>query len=1658
MSSSSERGKLRPSGESSRARAGWRKPASAGSGGPSRYWTQRQERGLEQETVNRIKLIAYAVTLLVLVAVFVAYLLFRPRPVPLAALIVTDYRSPLSPNALAAEDARRLEAAFGGYRNIRFSSAREGRDGHWKAILRSQLQRARAGGPGNGRLFPDNDVVLLYLSAHGVVDSQARPCLLMSGSDPLDERTWVPLLELVAYVNEFTESSRKVLLLDGGRIRENWPAGILHNGFADALQHALQAQPIERWFVLNSTRRDQRAHAAPELGGSVYAWFVAAGLRGAADANQDKRVSLRELYDYLQNHVDSWARQNRSERQRPLLIPEDAADFGLTYVTDYQRPTAEPLPADPEREGTIDRLWARYARLEQAGFCRTAPLDCALVPRDLARLEALNLAGEAYDEQFRASVAAVELALDTAEADPLAQRLPLPSASIVLQQRLGQITESEIEAARSAFSKWQQKPEGQPSEPVTTPYPAACAAVWRHVLEQARGNPQQPMEAALRFLQTTPNRSIVPVKEIALLGLLREHLDWEAAGTFAWRAIQAQDAAERSAVPADVRSHYWIRQQADAAENDLRRAWDELFVGDSKALAEADRRWTQLIAEGTGGQFGEIARVDQLVSDAYATRDQTCHAWPHLAQWLLTYPELPDRAQLVDTLLELGRKNRELAAALDRPLMRDGSADTESLSQLHDRVRSRLDALQGRYHQVCGALSVAEAGSVRATLGRIASVLEIPLVTEQREDLRHKFFANLVAKTEIQDRGIIEPAEDSEAGEERLAWLTDLELHPALAVLDRTHVVSAEERVAAVRTFEKLEVQSVAPEQARWLRLKRLAEMGGEIRTRLTEIEDVKNRLAAKTEERLSAGDPPSPPDARQGLARADLLVRSAAGLLRGRSWRSSDEDPSQQLRRLDWNYFLLWQGARVAEDFWGPVRGESSSFFAASGREYLNAARQLYGAARTYQDPLSHRLAGLDRAAASWRPLVVGDVDAVEGESLVRHQLEVQDTANVPPGEAAVFIRWAGGDWAPLVDVANQQPLRRRLAVVGQAASPQALEHLFRNDADRPLSGIMEAVALYRGHVRTSSFSIGQESPAAVVAYRRPDFGPPRIRVKGDSTQKTQIIFLLDCSGSMKERIAVEGQQTQTRLQIARSRLQEVLNSLDEDTYQVGLILYGHRAGWEEYQRGRYRTKWRSPADERRKLHPAEDVELVVPVRPIKFADVDGHVRDVRDVIAAKLDDLIPYGETPLYLAIIEALKSFNRDLPGPRHIVVITDGVNEQTADGAPQNVIKGRSDVQQALTNPLTRAQIDIIGFDLKPEFRNEEERQRWISSRDDLIRIARDPLSQGEFHEARDPSSLVEKLRNSLRLVKFFVYRDGLPPPLPEAFLDLNQPWTVQDFQREAGYHVALAGHTTAVSERVRLEGGESLLLVFNPAANRLEHLRFNDELRASKSDLRNPRQLEQRFFVGAHLPQRRAGTEVWFRISVQNAAAHLFSPRPRQIWAEIRPLPAGKQVFYVGDPEFEPDQPVPVLRLRVSPWPLEAQRAEIRFWFAMKEGTGSQSFDVHLEQPTVIDLPGATLRAETQPGDANAPYQILVMESHPGPASGYPLRLQLRPPPDFVSHSYFEEAAKVRHLFALTDRSFWKQERPKLLVTPVRQPGVLDDWISTGPLEVDLPRR
>ena len=120
-------------------------------------------------------------------------------------LAITPYGDPIPPNAFASEDMDRFREAFEPRRMLRFFSTQEirftnlaetvldGSDLSRDAILDcfdTSMKGTKPGGPGK-------NVVLLYLSAHGVLDAQGNACLLFGprfGST--DEAGWRQQLEL----------------------------------------------------------------------------------------------------------------------------------------------------------------------------------------------------------------------------------------------------------------------------------------------------------------------------------------------------------------------------------------------------------------------------------------------------------------------------------------------------------------------------------------------------------------------------------------------------------------------------------------------------------------------------------------------------------------------------------------------------------------------------------------------------------------------------------------------------------------------------------------------------------------------------------------------------------------------------------------------------------------------------------------------------------------------------------------------------------------------------------------------------------------------------------------------------------------------------------------------------------------------------------------------------------------------------------------------------------------------------------------------------------------------------------------------------------------------------------------------------------------------
>ena len=173
----------------------------------------------------------------------------------------------------------------------------------------------------NERVTGHSDVMLIYVSAHGLTQD-GDVWLLASGADPqapLGGR--YRLASLLAQLRE-CEAATKVLILDAGRLDYDPLRGLLDNDFTCHLHEQVVQLGDPSLWVLVSHGAAQRSHLSPALRRSVFGYFVAQGLAGAADANGNQEIDLRELSDFVTLGVAGWVRQTTGDaaHQTPVLL------------------------------------------------------------------------------------------------------------------------------------------------------------------------------------------------------------------------------------------------------------------------------------------------------------------------------------------------------------------------------------------------------------------------------------------------------------------------------------------------------------------------------------------------------------------------------------------------------------------------------------------------------------------------------------------------------------------------------------------------------------------------------------------------------------------------------------------------------------------------------------------------------------------------------------------------------------------------------------------------------------------------------------------------------------------------------------------------------------------------------------------------------------------------------------------------------------------------------------------------------------------------------------------------------------------------------------------------------------------------------------------
>jgi len=1628
-------------------------------------WSERKDTSYQQATTRHgLRIAAWSLLFLAMLAGFVAWLVWTPLRTPIIVAIATNCESPLPPNAWAAEDAERLQL-LDQQEVLKCSTVAWESKELGIAQLRRQLEVAAPGGP-------HKDLVIVYVSLPGAVDEAAEPCLIPPGASPWNSNEWLRVRDLLGQIFPQDASGKpaarvkKLLILDAGRMGSDWKLGLLYNSFAERLQVVVQELNIPNLAVLNSTSPGQVGWAAPELKGSVFGYFLWQGLNGAADVeqsgNRDKVVSLQELRHYLQAYVGQWVTENRAAIQEPMLLPADA-DFPLVFRHSSE-PTSVPPPGEPDpRWQSIAALWQKHAELARNNPYRFQPLAWEEFQQTLLRLEELAQSGRAYEDEFndtrkRAEALAASLANEHLGGNAAAMSLalarryrPWPSAGEIELLPAPWKRPPDAPPAKAPASP-SSKPAGASPQPAAEParpytYLAAAATAWDHVL--ATPSSATELQDVLKFVDRSQREFPVDVIEVHFLRMLVAYLDpetWKNGAGMVHRALLARQAAEQAAAPADPRACYAIQPSVAQADEERRSGEDRLFVGSPGDLQQSENLFTK-----SAGEYAAAIRRADEIATAFQVRDRAYSVLPHLAQWTLARPQAGDTV------------DGNLRTAIDSTGRLSGMLDEQLAAQqwppeataLAVRLNGQLQALGDVFQRECADLKTA--GEDKLTVGRINAVLSVPLLTgQERSWLRDKQLAIMRALAPTGSQYVVNlaaklPAETGETAGGALDRLRHWEEDPiSLLLLSAEVDASPPLTVAGQEAVSDKDASGKHGDLTRELLVKRLARQSANVRRRLNELPEAVHRHLQQTAALLEDKAPTPAGKVRVGNSQADRLARAAAVFLDSRLRAKLGADLVDSLRRLDLRYLMLCQSDRALADFWGPAPGKDASYFSLVTRVYGQAADKLCKSG----PPWTPAVERLEEAARK------GLQPAVEPKNLfvdekdvsVRHSFAVAIPPNLPQGTAAVYLRDSTG-LLPLLNEARE-PLRRMDMGVAAPGTLHTPEYWIPNNVRLEKADRLQAVALYRGHVRWDDFYVPPSTGRDIV-YTRSEYPKPTIVVRGELRQTSAVLFILDCSGSMGTPQVVEGKNV-TRLDLARDTLIGILRRLaaPENPYHVGLMIYGHRVGWNPEKQDE--VVIRDPRNPRRflprpqamaNINPSNDVELVLPPGPFTKNDFD----DVK----ARLETLHNMGETPLYLSVVRAIHELRQEASvDQRRIVVITDGVNEQSGGGPD---VKYRADVERALKEPGNEGiRLDVVGFQLTTE--GEEERK----SLRDLQELA--ASSGGAFHSTQDPTTLLRALQRSLALSQYAVETLPAGQRVNAEPMELNTPCVLERPPAQGvSYRVRLIDPDHAAEARATVEGGEALELFVkkvDPRGDcRLVYHRYAKDLRDACDHILAPGDDQRRsFFVAAHLPEWKGGTARFF-VSVQSADPEQFSPRPHEAWVQVRPvLRAGQAAgadyaFY--DLDFLPDCSAPVLSCRVPNWPTAATEAEIQAFCKLRETPPDRDLsvrDMRHRPPRLETLPELAFEADLIPSrQAGEPLRVVVTERHPPGGDLYGVKVEIRPLSGKIVHRYNGSTGVIRHTFLFENAAAGEAENYRVLLTTRKR-------LSEGSIALPRPLR
>lgn len=1509
----------------------------------------------------RLKIAALFGLAIVATIVLVYSVSYYPKKTPLITICLSDYSWPLAPNAGVDEDLRGLQLLDDFNVDLLDISERWKNKQSGMNRLNEALEGISAGGYQQGP-------VLIYINGHGVVDKNGEPCLILPGYDPLATDQWLGMRQFVRSIHAKVDPSTEiVLIVDCVKARRDWKLGVLVNTWQPRMKSLVEELSLDNLKVISAVGDYQVNEYSTELQGTVFGHFLRLGLAGFSDVaqsegssndgnlgegNGDGQVTVTELMAYLRAEVSNWTAQNRGDLQLPELM--STSNHSTSMVTALNRESMDAIRNTRQLESpqsiSLDRLgllWGKLDRCRNDDLMRNQPQLMHFFQNQLLHLEQLCNAGKAYSTNANRLYQKLDTELDR-ELEKFGGLKSLLAESIDLRMT-GTLRANELLGILTPTDTERLRQEflQVSADLQSSPF----------LVGERTGQPQA-QEAFVGSWLNRLNISGVWPNQSFSERYARLHLDSENAG-----------------LPDDIRIHPWAKEELEQADVSRRKAFDLLFTGEAgaeEALEAGEKQFEKILEESSSvcnRLRSHFQQLDSATSQFLPLALWHTRWYPPVAEREVNQEVLDPRLRLSDLAAHLHDQSIDLA----QPSL---ARDNLGLNESNREIGKLLSGLQSEFED--NYQKLLDTSTVDGTLVfQIKECLKLPLIpSAKRKELWEKL---RVAELELASK------EDKEAFNNLVAlqdsW-QDRMAGEAETQLDLTSNPLVE--------FFGISKGEIVKEET----LSGLDNLAADIRTRIQRLPK-RDFLILLAEGKIASLKLTGIQKTRAMLSHAAFVQRQSLALV---DHDKLDSNVVGELVRFELQQALLWQAKRSQLDFYGRRPDETQSrldgnyAFEAIAKGFYRTASLLYPDSPSLEQTTSQGMEELEQ-------LKKGAKRAVEMSVESELQIDEEDDSQLEIRLSSLSNR-----------LTNSGQLDGCIAFRLQPTGETSWGPGFKMNFPLDPNGVFKTwkvssesnsrlVAFFRGHVFQTSVLLKSLAGHQVTVLPEPD-KESQVTLVGDRSGPAAVVFILDCSQSMAQSIKTEliGNEQVPRLEFAKGVLSTMLRelALRRDT-RVGVRFFGHRSGWStdlpsvRMRQESYQGKFPDL------LVPENDVELALPVGRFTLVEADK--------IKKQMESIKPWGQSPLNLALIQAVNDFEFEPEGTqKSIVVITDGKNYQFSPnrdttGSPR--LTTLSDVTSQVE--AKKVPIFILGFGI-PEDEREEAEESFYS-------IAE--KSGGKYFAVSSGKELLQTMRNQLKLGTYRVYSTQ-QGPADSRRNQLHRLYDPVEITQPGDYRIV----ADSADLSFEVEGGEALQFRLEEGPvitgipydrNQLEMVQLGNQSKAGRIQFR------------AHRPNRN-GETVDFVFSFQ-FAKQAFTPRPKEIWIQIKPVYEKNELpkqnnssFVFYDAAFSSKTPVPVMNCRVASWPTSSQTAEVRVFckfdqtlprevVPLKSWIGSGETQ---ELRTVENIPGLKYRVETNAG-RNGSSLIRIVEEHESGSEGiYSTKVDLFTSPKFKPQKIFRQ--------------------------------------------------